>query len=809
MNARWLNKAYFRGLFLIFLSCFQPKLAAIPSPEKMQPLLLDVYINQRHVDQLLYCFIDETRQIWVTQSNIEQWLLPLPADDPLVQNGQKYYMLNTITAIDYRFEPSSLALFLEIPLQYLPLTTIGSNAAWVSPIRPKDHGVFLNYDLSVQNCNFISDNYSSYLFTELGVFNPYGVGLSDFLVQYANNQLDPIRLESTWIIDQPENMTTWRIGDSITTNVPWSGAVRFGGIKWGTNFSTQPYFSTLPLPRFSGTAVVPSTLNLFINNALRLSQDIGAGPFMIDNIPVVTGAGTIKVMTQNPMGRQEEFILPYYASEQLLKAGLISHSYELGFIRNDFGINSFNYSNLVGVGTYRKGFSDNWSAGWHGEFLVKKQAFGLASDYLWNNYFVISSAVAASHSTLGAGAMGLLGVQRQSERWSYGAQAIGATQAFTELGLASGQSTPSLRLQSFITYSAPRLGTFGLSYTQVNNSKQPCDPFDQILDPDTLEQEDFDQGEGPQFYPFLNFPSTKLLTLYYSRNIIKNLYFTLNSIFDLVNHQNTQVGAFLIWSLGSDKSLMASSTRQSENNQQTLLLSKNLPLGEGYGYRFLAAQGDLNQAQGYLAYQNKTGTYSATLTQTEGTTNYAAQVSGGLSFFDKQFLLSREVYNSFTLVKVPGFENICVYDRNVCIGRTDKSGTLLVPNSLPYQRNRIAIEPTDFPLNTEINNTVLEVMPYYRSGVLAKFDVKTVHNVIMTLLQESGVPVPSGATVRIQDSTLTYPVGENGVFFAASTQSLLIGDASWEAEHCQFQVKIPTGNKILMQLGEVSCYSGK
>jgi len=55
--------------------------------------------------------------------------------------------------------------------------------------------------------------------------------------------------------------------------------VRFGGVQFGTNFSTQPMLVTTPLLAAHGEAVVPSTVDVFVNGRPVASESVPPGPF--------------------------------------------------------------------------------------------------------------------------------------------------------------------------------------------------------------------------------------------------------------------------------------------------------------------------------------------------------------------------------------------------------------------------------------------------------------------------------------------------------------------------------------------------
>ena len=99
------------------------------------------------------------------------------------------------------------------------------------------------------------------------------------------------RLDTTWTRDMPERLATLRVGDGISAPGAWGRAVRFGGVQFGTNFATQPTLITTPLLAARGEAVVPSTVDVFINGRPVASEVVPPGPFAIENLPAITGDG--------------------------------------------------------------------------------------------------------------------------------------------------------------------------------------------------------------------------------------------------------------------------------------------------------------------------------------------------------------------------------------------------------------------------------------------------------------------------------------------------------------------------------------
>ncbi|MBK6351186.1 MAG: fimbrial biogenesis outer membrane usher protein [Proteobacteria bacterium] len=172
---------------------------------------------------------------------------------------------------------------------------------------------------------------------EAGVFTPHGVGTNALLSRDDDDSRSAVRLETTWTLDLPERLATLRLGDTISASGAWGRSVRFGGVQFGTNFATQPTLVTTPMLAARGSAVVPSTVDVFVNGAQVASQDVPPGPFTIDHVPSITGAGQMQVVITDALGRQQVLSQPYYTGPALLRAGLNEYSFELGSMREDYG----------------------------------------------------------------------------------------------------------------------------------------------------------------------------------------------------------------------------------------------------------------------------------------------------------------------------------------------------------------------------------------------------------------------------------------------------------------------------------------
>ncbi len=130
-----------------------------------------------------------------------------------------------------------------------------------------------------------------------------------------------MRLDTTYTRDFPDVLETLNVGDTISDTGTWGYALRYAGVRWSRNFSLRPDLLTTPLLTTGGTATVPSTVDVFVNNQLVTSNQLPAGPFVIDRLPTVSGTGDVSVVVRDALGREQVLTQTFYSSTTLLAQG--------------------------------------------------------------------------------------------------------------------------------------------------------------------------------------------------------------------------------------------------------------------------------------------------------------------------------------------------------------------------------------------------------------------------------------------------------------------------------------------------------
>jgi len=475
------------------------------------------------------------------------------------------------------------------------------------------------------------------------------------------------------------------------------------------------------------------------------------------------------------LGREQIINRPFYASQTLLRAGLENFSYELGWLRDNFGIESNDYSRLLASGTYRRGLTERFTAELHAEALSHQAAAGFGGDYLIPQLGTFGTYVAASHSARGNGEQLLFGIDRLAQPWSFGAHTQWASSNFTQSGLQESQ-LPPIQLSSLnLSYATLGNGSVGVAFVTQHNRVET---------------------------------DTSIATLSYSASLGKAGSFSLSALHTLAGRVSTTIFAILSYSLDTASSLTGSIQSLHEGSAGSapdfsVTLERNLPLGEGYGYQIQARADGYKEAA--YSMQNNIGSYSIDVAQNKNVTASRLDISGGLAILGDDLFLSRRIDQSFAVASIPDYANVRILADNQPAGRTDANGNALIPGLRAYDINWISVDQRDLPLDAEIATLKEQAVPYFRSGIEVKFPVKHSRGATFTIYLENGQLMPVGASVEVLGANKSYTVGYSGEVYVGNLGASSKLRATWDNQTCEFDVKFTPGTDPLPDLGKFIC----
>jgi outer membrane usher protein len=715
---------------------------------------------------------------WLEQDDFTRLRLRPPQSTPrsmaIVRNGLRYLPLSALAHATLAFDEAHQSLQVELPAgDFLPTHLSAQARTSATPMRATP-GAFLNYQLSAQRV--ASDNIAG-AEAELGVFAPAGVLVASAVARHLPGDNAFVRLDTTYTHDFIGRMERLQLGDAISDGGSWGTSARFAGLSWGRNFELRPDLLTTPLLSASGAAVLPSTVDVYVNNQRVTSQAVPPGPFIIDQLPAITGAGQVSIVVRDALGREQQVTQPFYSGLQQLAPGLSQYRVDVGNLRLDYAIASAHYGRLLASGTYRRGLADWLTAEAHGESLAHgARSAGLAVATSIGHVGLLNVRAASGGDANGSGTLLGAGFERRGRYLSL----------FLEHSHASdGYQQVSYVASPLVHYPDRDLAQVGLAMGR----------------PGSLSLAWVRQSGGA-------LPSQQTMSLGYSRNAGRNGSLGLTGT-RLVTAGTTTTSVFLNFTyfLGGRDALLATASGGSgpgaPEHEVYATYSHSPPIGPGQGWRAGASTAGNFDAD--WRDQTTVGDLEAQAARNHGVAGASLYFTGAATYLGGQFNATRAVQDSFALVDIDGLAGVPVYLDNQLITHTDEHGRALLYNLRPYEANRIDIQPEELPLDTTIGARVLALAPGYRSGVVARFPVERVQGGVFRLWQEDGTPVPAGAIARFKGKD--FPVTLDGMTYVTGYDHGIAGEARWEGHRCAFRLDPPPPGDPLPDMGRVNCFA--
>jgi len=731
-------------------------------------------------------------------SDLQRWrLLNTNPSERFQLDGDDYYRLNALPGFRYRLNSASQQIELDFAADAFAVSRVAARQRHlVTPQAPQSVGGFFNYDFLASRQQIASSQTVDSLsgLFETGLFHSWGVLTSQWVGQNLAgdqnlNGAEPlsrelIRLGTTYTHDDPDRMQTLTLGDTVGGSGLTGRPVRIGGIRLARNFSTQPGYLTLPQPTLSGEAALPSVLDIYVNGLLNQSQNLPAGPFQVDAVPVINGRGEVEVVVRDLLGREQVIAQSYFTGARQLRAGLDDYSYEAGLLRRSFGVENADYGDFVVVGSHRYGFSDRFT----GEARVELQedgpkGAGLGGIVSILPIGVVSGALAVSTNQGESGAQGLIGLERTVRRsLSLGVRYQYATTDYRQAGTSSLLAPPAEVLNANASYGLPGIGTAGLSYFRIERRN-----------PETI---------------------TSIITSSFTTTY-RRMSFNLLGSMRLDPRRNYAVSLRVGIPLGR-RDYLSSGYRHNQtgdgfvSGRSFVNLQKNLPHGEGWGYTARVSETHSENrdtqldALGAASWNAPYGSYVAEVARAGDRSAYRASASGGIGAMAGHVFASRRINNSFAIVDT-GVEGVGLKVYNQRSASTNAQGFAVLPNIQPYQSNVVEIDHSNLPMDVETPASRVEIAPYFRSGVLVELPARRALGATMQVLQANGQPVPAGANIRLGE--LEYPVGIQGFAFVSGLQpGINTATVHWDQDRqCQLRLDLVANAGFQPDLGPVTC----
>ena len=760
----------------------QPRRALQQNEARSQAesLLLDVEVNNEplpgivRVERLTNGSLALPLEAWTAAR------LRMPLGQPLaLPDGQRGHALQGTPGLTYELDRGRLALKINAPASAFLGTSLTLGAQPDTLPTPSPPGFYLNYDATVTRADGGRGNTG--IFVEGVAFGGSGSFVSGAVITTNGFTRQGVRTDTYWRQDLTGRMETLVVGDAVGSGGAWSRPVRYGGIRFARDFSLTPGYVTYPLPTLSGSAALPSTVDVLVNNQRRSSGlSVGAGPFDLTHVPVITGSGEVNLVVRDLRGVETVISQKYYLSPRLLAKGLSDFSFEAGALRRNYGLPDSNYGPGFAAATYRYGFTPALTGEGRVEVQKARQAAGFEVTGLIGT--LASARGAAAWSNSGGDGRGvphnggryLLGVERNAPTGGSGSlQWEHFDDGFEQFGSFGQEARPKNRLQAAMGLPLGEM-SMGMSYTRQTT------------------------WEGDNF---------RLAAVNVGTRIFGNVFASLYANRQFGTAQGWSVGLNLIMPLEKQRNVIATSNRNPEGRFiNTLQASQAPPIGPGWGWRLNTSDQASQRAQAGATLNTGFGQFLADANTGAGNNAIRLGANGSLGWLAGLPFVTRRIdHGAFAVVRVADLEGIPVYRSNQVAATTNASGLALVTGLLPYQQNQLSIDPTELPFNIDIRGTAEMPIPHARSGVFVDFPVRRTRNALVVLHQPGGAPVPTGARVRVTPGDKEFIVGRRGEAYLMDLNDANRLAVTWNDGRCELLVALDPAGPSEPRLGPLAC----
>ncbi|MDR0243159.1 MAG: fimbrial biogenesis outer membrane usher protein [Burkholderia sp.] len=240
---------------------------------------------------------------------------PMP-DGSMCESPSRY-----VPAAEFSFDASEQKLFLTVPQFYMRLA---SHSTYVDPAN-WTNGVpaaVLNYNTSV-----FTTRSSGYAYSQFYTGLSMGASVGRFRIRHNGNltwsQRTGAHYQRGYIYGQTD-LPGWRAqllaGESSTSGALFD-AVSFRGVEISSDDRMLPDEQRYYAPVVRGVAQSNAKVSIYQRGYLVHETTVAPGPFAIDNLQAMSYGGDLNVTVTEANGETRSFVVPFATTVQLLRPG--------------------------------------------------------------------------------------------------------------------------------------------------------------------------------------------------------------------------------------------------------------------------------------------------------------------------------------------------------------------------------------------------------------------------------------------------------------------------------------------------------
>ncbi|WP_228128272.1 fimbria/pilus outer membrane usher protein [Acinetobacter lactucae] len=713
-------------------------------------LFLNISINSNISRDLISVQQAQDGKLYIRARDLKA--LRLKMDEQL--SDSQWVCINDLNEIQFKYLENEQSLNLNVPSNMLTGYAVDLNGQQItSPhllkMKPLNAAI-LNYSLY----NSITNDENTFSGSAEGIFNSAIGNFSSGVLYNGSNENSYshekwVRLESKWQYVDPEKIRIYTLGDFISNSPDWGSSVRLAGFQWSSAYTQRGDIVTSALPQFSGSAALPSTLDLYVNQQKIYSGLVPSGPFDIKQLPFISG-NEVTLVTTDATGQQSITKKPYYFSSKILAKGINEFSVDVGVPRYNYGLYSNDYDDATfASGAIRYGYSNSLTLSGGAEASTDglsnlgtgfaKNLFGLG---------VINADIAASQYKDENGYSALLGLEgRISKNISFNTSYRKVFDNYFDLARVS-------------------------QVRYLKDNQTDAEPHN-YLSYSALADEIFRAGINYNFYAgygaYLGYNqikysdnSYKLLSANLSGSLNKNWGFYTSAYKDYENNKDYGLYFALRYTPSSKLNAITSVSSDSGSlsyREEIFGLSEPKIGSFGWGgYVERDQDANENNASIYASYRARAAYLTGRYNRFGDNDQVALSATGSLVAAAGRIFAANEIGEGYAVVTNAGPKSQII-NGGVNLGETDKSGRFLIANLRPYLSHHIYLDPSYLPLEWDVTSTNQTVFVGYRQGALIDFGAHRVISGLVKLVDQNNSPLLPGYTVRIngqQDSVVGY-----------------------------------------------------
>lgn len=693
--------------------------------------------------------------------------------------------LSAISALTYKFDEAEQKIFINAAPGILRDKVLDFNKPAEEEVDNEEPDTLGNQSFGgLLNYTFYGTTYkpvnldrvfsSASAGIETRVFSKFGtLSAQHALTLNSENKFSYLRLGTSWNYNDQNRMIVYNVGD-FASSAPFFGRpILLGGIQIKRDFQLNPNYSTLPLPNISGSASLPSSLDIYLNNTLRTTWNTQSGPFSVNNIPVSSGANTVRLVVRDVLGREVVTEMPFFSSGRMLAKGLVDFSIDMGFARRFYGVESMNYDkNFVGMGTVRYGLSSNLTVLGHTEIgaglynagaaiitpffhWAELNASGAYSQYHESKGYQLSASLQGEIANIGFA----FNTQRVFGDYNDLASVTAHSEYSDYLKLPFSAKPPKAIHQASVSFPLKVINTqLSLTYTDLTSATNDRNAIGSFSLSRPI-------GKRGNLYvtAFKNFSSKK------EYGVFAGLSFKLDADHSVSTQYSGSEDSYGVYN-------------------EFVRQEKRTPGGYGYRLRYQERK-DGRSVAAIGSYNSSFARFEGGVSSDRDQLAAYGQAEGSLLVADGDVFATSRIDDAFAVIDV-GAPNVMVFHENREVGRTRKSGKILIPTVNAFTKSKVSIDINDLPLDSTVSRTAMRIQPKSGSGVSASFDNERHDSAAnLAFMSAPDAPLPVGSEGKINGQTEAFIIGYDGFAYIPSL-----------SENAQVTIETPDGNICQVQI---------